>query len=88
MISDELLEILRCPVTRTRLRPTEQELLDRLNHAIGRGLIRNRANCQVEEALAAGLTDEARSLVYAVSNGIPCLLAEEAIELAQLESLG
>jgi len=86
MISDEFLEILRCPVHRRRLRVADHELLERLNRAIRLRQIRNQTPRQLNEALEGGLVDETQSLLYPVSNGIPCLLAEEAIELAQLRS--
>lgn len=65
-----LFEILCCPVSRLPLREAAQAEL---------ALANARASAPLTEGLAS--TDGAR--VYPVRNGIPLLLAEEGISLAQ-----
>ncbi|MBX3413584.1 MAG: Trm112 family protein [Pirellulales bacterium] len=84
MIRNELLEILVCPENHTRLTRADGELIRRLNEAVAAGRLRNRSGARVEERLDDGLVREDGTLLYAVRDGIPVMLVDEAIPLDQL----
>lgn len=84
MIRNELLEILVCPENHTRLHRAEADLLRRVNEAVAAGRLRNRSGTRVEERLDDGLVREDGTLLYAVRDGIPAMLVDEAVPLDQL----
>jgi uncharacterized protein YbaR (Trm112 family) len=84
VISKELLEILVCPETRTPLSLAGEELVDRVNQAIGEGRLRNKAGETLRRPLEGGLVRADGSTLYGIVDGIPVLLIDESIELGQL----
>jgi len=84
MIDDEFLRILRCPVTRQPLQVADDAILARINAAIGAGRLLNRLGQTVTQALDGGLINQTQTLLYPIHDEIPCLLADEAIDLAPL----
>lgn len=84
MISKELLEILVCPETRAPLCVAGDELIDRVNRAIGEGRLRNKAGETLQRPLEGGLVRADGGTLYGIVDGIPVLLIDESIELAQL----
>ncbi|MBN2021189.1 MAG: Trm112 family protein [Pirellulales bacterium] len=85
MIDKQLLDLLVCPENQTPLAVADEALLARLNHAIGRGLVKNRAGQRVNDTIKEGLVREDRTLLYPVMDGIPVMLVDEAIPLDQVE---
>jgi uncharacterized protein YbaR (Trm112 family) len=84
MVDPELLEILVCPETRQPVHEAEPDLVRRLNAAITAGSVKNAAGEPVREPVEGGLVREDRRVVYPVREGIPIMLIDEAIGLAQL----
>jgi uncharacterized protein YbaR (Trm112 family) len=84
MISENLLRIFRCPVSQQPLRLADDALLSRVNAAIQAGRVVNRLGETVTRPLAGGLVNEAGTLLYAIHDETPCLLADQAVELEQL----
>lgn len=84
MIADHLLEILRCPQSRTRLHAADAELVARLNRAISAGQLVNVAGERVERSIDGGLIREAGDLLYPIVDQIPVLLPDEAIDITKL----
>ncbi len=84
MIADHLLEILRCPQSRTRLHSADAELVARLNRAISAGQLVNVAGERVGSSLDGGLIREAGDLLYPIVDQIPVLLPDEAIDITKL----
>ena len=84
MIRNELLEILVCPENHTRLARADGELIRRVNEAVAGGRLRTRSGARVEERLDEGLVREDGAVLYAVRDGIPVMLVDEAIPLDQL----
>lgn len=81
MISDELLEILRCPESRQSLKIAPAELITQINAAIAAGRAKNRAGETVAEALEGALVRDDGTLAYPVRDAIPVMLIDEAIPL-------
>jgi uncharacterized protein YbaR (Trm112 family) len=85
-ISPEFVEILRCPQNRSRLRLADERLLARLNRAAASGRLHNVAGEVVNETFDGALVREDGQVLYPILEGIPRLLADEGIALAQLEA--
>jgi uncharacterized protein YbaR (Trm112 family) len=81
VIADHLLEILRCPQSRTPLHVAADDLVARLNRSIASGRLKNLAGERLERPLDGGLIREAGDLLYPVIDQIPVLLPDEAIDL-------
>ena len=80
----KLLDLLVCPTTRQPLAVLDGTSLQALNTAISAaGVVRADASAQVEPLREALVTRD-RKTVYRVDDGIPVLLAEEAIATAQV----
>ena len=79
MIDRKLVEILRCPVTREKLTVLAKDRLRTLNAAIEAGDLRHADGRKVETPLEEGLVTADGSRIYAVRDGIPIMLADEAI---------
>jgi len=79
----KLLDLLVCPVTRQPLALLDSRGLQALNDAIGAGqVVRGDGSAQTE-TLREALVTRDRKTVYRIDDGIPVLLAEEAIATAQ-----
>lgn len=80
----KLLDLLVCPTTRQPLTMLDSRGLQALNDAIARGgITRDDGSAQVEP-LRQGLLTRDRKRIYRIDDGIPVLLAEEAIITAQI----
>lgn len=76
--------ILVCPADRTPLSPASGQMVARLNRAIAAGQVTNHAGRLLEQPLDGGLVRADQTLLYPILDGIPILLADEAIPLAQI----
>jgi len=85
MIDREMPTFLVCPVDRTPLSPASDQLVAQVNRAIVAGRVKNRAGQPVERPIDGGLLRTDKTFLYPILNGIPLLLADEAISLAQLD---
>lgn len=81
----KLLDILCCPTSKQPLALLSRNELDALNRAIATGSIARADGNAQSEALAEGLITRDRRQVYRIEDGIPVLLADEAIATAQVD---
>lgn len=84
MVDPELLEILVCPDTKQPVRLADDDLVERVNRAIGEGSVRNRGGERVEDTIDGGLVREDGRVLYPIRDEIPIMLVDEAIELDDL----
>lgn len=84
MIDPELLKIIVCPETRTPLAVADASLIARVNEAIEAGRVKNKMGRLVEGPLEGGLVREDGQALYPIVDGIPILLADDAIPLDQV----
>jgi uncharacterized protein YbaR (Trm112 family) len=85
VITESLLNILRCPQSRTRLSVAEPILVANLNRAISLGTLRNLAGERVERQLSGALVREAGDVAYPIIDDIPVLIPDEGIDLASIK---
>ena len=81
----KLLDILVCPATRLPLAMLEPAGLEALNRAIAAGAVKQNDEAARAEPLREALVTRDRKQVFRVEDGIPVLLAEEAIATAQID---
>jgi uncharacterized protein len=79
-----LLDILCCPVSKTPVRPLNNNELSALNKAIDAGQVVSVTGAAVQSRLSEGLITVDRKVVYRVEDGIPVMLPEEGIGTTQL----
>jgi uncharacterized protein YbaR (Trm112 family) len=85
VISNELLQILRCPDNRTPLALAEPALVERCNHLVRQRRLKNKAGLPVEHTLDGGMVRADHAVLYPIIDEIPVLLVDEGIPLDQLE---
>jgi len=80
-LDKDLLAILCCPDTKLEVSLADDLLVDRLNDAVSRGVLKNKANKPVTEMLDGGLVRSDRKILYPIRENIPVMLIEEGIPL-------
>jgi len=84
MIDKELLAILVCPTDHSPLSLANDQMIARVNRAIAARRVKNRAGRLVEQSVDGGLLRTDNTLLYPILDGIPLLLPDEAISLAEI----
>lgn len=82
----KLLDLLVCPSSRQPLQLLDGQGLQALNAAIQAGGVVRGDGAAQGETLREALVTRDRRTVYRIDDGIPVLLAEEAIATAQVPS--
>ncbi len=73
-----------CPTDHTPLSKADERIVARVNRAIAAGRVSNRAGRLVDRPIDGGLLRGDKTFLYPILDGIPVLLADEAIPLAQI----
>lgn len=84
MIDNRLLTSLVCPLDHSSLHAASEQTISRLNRAIAAGRVKNRGGHVVEHAVMDALIRADETLLYPIADGIPLLVADEAIPLVDL----
>jgi len=79
VMNPEFIKILRCLETGSELELADDALRDRVNSAIESRQLRNRLEQRVTRKMDCGLVNAERTILYAVYDGIPQMIAGEAI---------
>lgn len=79
MIDRKLVEILRCPISREAVTVAPKDRLRALNTAIAAGELKHEDGREVEGELEEALVTADGARIYRVRDGIPIMLADEAI---------
>lgn len=81
-MDEKFLSLLRCPRTGEELRVADPRELAECNESIQEGTLNNAAGQQLAKAMEGALVSAGGRWLYPVSDGIPVLLVEEAVPLA------
>jgi uncharacterized protein YbaR (Trm112 family) len=84
MIAEKFLKLLVCPETRTALTQADRALLNKLNSAIARRELKNKAGQVLEAQLDGALVRADGKIAYPIVDNIPMLLVDEGIEIDHL----
>ena len=83
-IDKRLLDILCCPVSKQPVAPLSRAQLEALNRAVAAGELLDVEGGRVSEPLREGLITRDGKRIYRIDDGIPVMLAEQAIGTQQL----
>jgi uncharacterized protein YbaR (Trm112 family) len=81
MIAAEVLALLRCPETQQPLALAPAELVAQVEAARSAGWLRNRAGNPSDMPIEGGLVRADEVLFFPICDGIPVLIASEAVVL-------
>lgn len=82
-MDDRLLDILCCPTSRMPVRRLTDAEIASVNRAVAAGGLHTQAGGSVGEIRAGLVTRDGRT-IYRIDDGIPVMLADEAIATDQL----
>jgi len=87
VMDKKLLDILCCPASKQSLQLLSKDGLSALNAAIAAGSVTQIDGQPLKHALNEALITQDRRLIYRIDDGIPVLLAEEAVAASQVADL-
>jgi uncharacterized protein YbaR (Trm112 family) len=79
-----LLAILCCPETKQAVSLADASLIQKVNAALGKGHVRNKANRLLIGQIEGGLLREDQKVLYPIRDRIPVMLIEEGIPMDQI----
>ena len=83
-LDKDLLASLCCPETKQPVALADDVVIQKVNSAIERGVLKNKGERPVTEKIDGGLIRSDRQILYPVREDIPVMLIDEGIPLAQL----
>jgi uncharacterized protein YbaR (Trm112 family) len=83
-VDKDLLAILCCPETKLDVSLADDALIGKVNDAVSRGVLKNKAQKSVTELLDGGLIRADKKILYPIREDIPVMLIEEGIPLDQV----
>ncbi|WHZ23616.1 MAG: Trm112 family protein [Nitrospira sp.] len=83
-LDKDLLAILCCPETKQPVVLADDLVIQKVNGAIDRGELKNKAQKPVTEKLDGGLIRSDNKILYPVREDIPVMLIDEGIPLEQI----
>ena len=83
-LDKDLLAMLCCPETKQAVALADEQLIQKVNGAIERGALKNKAQKPVTEKLDGGLIRSDNKILYPVREDIPVMLIDEGIPLDQV----
>jgi len=83
-LDKRLLDILCCPLSRQPVAPLTRAQLDAINRAIAAGGVQTIEGEPVAAPMQEGLLTRDGKLLYRVEDGIPVMLADQAVGTQQL----
>jgi len=83
-VDKDLLAILCCPETKLDVSLADDALISKVNDAVSRGVLKNKAQKSVTELLDGGLIRADNKILYPIREDIPVMLIEEGIPLDQV----
>ena len=84
MLTEEVLELLQCPLTGKKLSLASDQMILRVNEAIANGNARDRIEQKVSQKIDGGLVTDEGVWLYPIREEIPTLVAEEAIDIRSI----
>ncbi|MBC8353622.1 MAG: hypothetical protein H8E66_16610 [Planctomycetes bacterium] len=86
-ITDGVINLLQCPLTKQRLVAVEAKVLDHVNDKIRHSELTNRLGAIVSDVLDDGLVNASGAWLYPVRDSMVCLLTDEAIPLDEFATV-
>jgi len=86
-LDKRLLDILCCPSSKQPLLPLQSTQRERINAAISKDGLPTGAGETTRDVIQDGLITRDGKTVYRIDDGIPVLLAEEALDVRSIDSL-
>jgi len=87
-LDKRLLEILCCPISKQPVQLLSVRQLAALNQALGENGLKYADGSALTTPLQAGLITADGKIVYRIDDGIPVMLADQAIDVRGIDGLG
>jgi len=84
MLTEDVLQLLQCPLTGKKLSLATKGMVSRVNEAIATEHARDRTEQKVYKPIDGGLVTEDSAWLYPIREQIPTLVVEEAIDLSSI----
>ena len=84
MLTEDILQLLQCPLTGKKLSLATEGMVSRVNEAIATEHARDRTEQKVYKRIDGGLVTEDSAWLYPIREQIPTLVVEEAIDLSSI----
>ena len=81
MIDPQTLEMLRCPVSKSKLSPASAQLVEWINQQISSGNCKDSGGNMIRAAIDSALVNDERTLAMPIQAGVISLSANRAISV-------